>query len=84
MLPFDEWVGGSYVNEGRTGWELVVFSMEDDVLKASVTGVKNLMAAQSEGLYSSPCVAGINLEHGQQGYLLSLWQQPEGGADDWQ
>lgn len=58
-------------------------SMENDVLKVSVTGVKSDGGTVRGYVYSSPRVAGINLEHGQQGYL-SLLQQLECGADDWQ
>lgn len=54
---------GVCVNEGRTGWELVVVSMDDDVLKVSLTGVKS-------GGDSSPRMAGMNLAHGQQGYIV--------------
>lgn len=64
---------GVCVSEGRTGWELVVVSMEDDVLKVSVTRMKS-------GGYSSPCVAGINLEHGQQGYIAATaWGETNQG-----
>lgn len=38
---FDAWMLGEFVDEGRTGWELVVVSMDGDVLKVSVAGVKS-------------------------------------------
>lgn len=56
---------GVCTNEGRTGGELDVVSMEDDVLKVSVTGVKS--AGGTVRGYSSPCVSEINPEHGRQG-----------------
>lgn len=52
---------GVCVSKGRTVWELDVVSMED-VLKVSATGVK-ADGGTVKG-YSSPCVAGMNPEHG--------------------
>lgn len=68
---------GVCVSEGRTGWELDVFSIENDVLKVSITEVK------SDGgtirVYNSLYVAGINSEHRrQEDYLLPLWQNHKG------
>lgn len=51
------WVDGrvEFVSEGRIGWELDMISVEDDVLKVSITGMKP-DGGTVRG-YSSPCAA---------------------------
>lgn len=46
-------------------------SVEDDVLRVLIPGGKSGGGSVKE--YSSPCVAEMNLMHGQQNYL-PLWQ----------
>ena len=49
------------------------------MLKVSVPGGK--LDGDTFKEYSSPCVAEMNLVHGQQDYLLLLWQQVGGDTN---